>query len=255
MSLTEIFSKNPQIIKPFELFGTDHLLTLAVLAAAVAVMTVLARKYEKIGHGYKWFLLISIPLQEITYKIWDGVYGGLDLEIIFSLHLCSMAIILIVVLLVKYNQNIFEIVYFWGLGGAMQPLLTPDISYTGFPHFRFFQVFFSHGMIIAAVFYFLLVEKRTLRPGSLKRVILITNIYAVIVFIINYIFGTNYLFVNHTPGTASLIDSLGAWPFYLIWLEVLLVVIFSLLYLPVYLRRKTRLRKLSDSGQGKTTGL
>jgi len=177
-------------------------------------------------------------VQEIAYKIWAGLTGGIDLEIVFSLHLCSAAVIILVILLIRFNQNLFEIVYFWGLGGATQALLTPDISVTGFPHFRFFQVFFSHGMIVATVLFFLFAERRKLRTGSLKRVIIITNVYALIIFGINSLFGTNYLFINHTPDTASLLDSLGAWPIYLIWLEVLLLAIFSLLYLPVYLRHK-----------------
>ncbi|MHB1452985.1 MAG: YwaF family protein [Saccharofermentanales bacterium] len=248
MDIEEIFSKSPQIIQPFTLFSRQHLMALLTIATFITVMTLLARKYEKVRKSYKWFLLIAIPVQEIGYKIWAGFIGGIDLEIVFSLHLCSAAVIILVILLIRYQQNLFEIVYFWGLGGATQALLTPDISATGFPHFRFFQVFFSHGMIVATVLFFIFAERRKLRAGSLKRVIIITNLYALAIFAVNSISGTNYLFINHTPETASLLDSLGAWPIYLIWLEVLLLVIFSLLYLPVYIGGRQRRQGAAISG-------
>ncbi len=244
MSISEVFSKNPQIIEPFELFSRQHLAALAVIVVFITAMTILASKYESIRKSYKWFMLIIIPLQEITYKIWDGLIGGTRLSIVFSMHLCSAAIIIIVILLVRFDQTLFEVLYFWGLGGAVQALITPDITYSGFPHFRFFQVFFSHGMIIAAVFYFIFAEGKRLRKGALLRTILITNAYAVIVFIVNYIAGTNYLFINRKPDTASLIDSLGPWPVYLIWLEVIMIAVFSILYLVPFIGRMKRDREV-----------
>lgn len=244
MDLSEFFSKAPKYIEPFELFGPHHLLALSVIAGSIIICTLLARRYVQFRKVYRWFMLIMIPLQEIVYKVWDGLLGETRLSIVFSLHLCSAAIILIVIMLVRYNQTLFEIVYFWGLGGAIQALITPDITYSGFPHFRFFQVFFSHGMIIAAVFYFIFSERKKLRKGALLRVLIITNAYAMIVFVINQIAGTNYLFVNRKPDTASLIDALGPWPVYLIWLEVIMVIVFSLLYLPVFIRQSAEKREV-----------
>jgi len=154
-----------------------------------------------------------------------------------------MSIIFCTIILIKYDQSLFEIIYFWGLGGATQALLTPDISTYGFPHFRFFQVFLSHGLIIATVIYFIFVENKKVRKGSLKRILLTTNIYAAFVFIVNMIFKTNYLFIGHKPETPSLIDILGPWPFYIIWLEMLMLIVFSLLYIPVLYSYKHEAKK------------
>jgi hypothetical integral membrane protein (TIGR02206 family) len=151
--------------------------------------------------------------------------------------------------MVKYNQTIFELLYFWGLGAATQAILTPDLGVYGFPHFRFFQIFFSHGLIVAAVIYFLFVEGKRLRRGSLKRGIIYTNIYAGIVLIVNQIAGTNYMFINRTPDTPSIIDALGPWPFYLIWLELILIAVFSLIYLPVFFRHRRELKVSLQEGE------
>jgi len=53
MNLQEIFSKSPQVIQPFTLFGRQHLLALLTLALFFTAMTLLARKYEKVRKSYK----------------------------------------------------------------------------------------------------------------------------------------------------------------------------------------------------------
>lgn len=246
MTLTEFFSVQPKVIQPFKLFGRSHFAALLCLFLFIFICTVLSRNNDKIRSKYKMFLLIALPTQEIMYKIWAGIINGVDFKVIFSLHICSISIFLLIFTLIKYKQNIFEILYFWGLGGATQALLTPDIYVYGFPHFRFFQVFFSHGMIIATVIYFMFAERKKIRKGALKRVFVFTNLYGLIVFGLNFIFGTNYMFLNHKPETASILDALGPWPLYLIWMEVIMLIIFSLLYLPVYLRRR-KMEKIAIS--------
>lgn len=238
MSFYEFISKNPNVIKPFVLFGTSHIIALMTVVFFIAICTNLSNKYERVQKYYKVFLLTALPVQEIIFRLWDCFYQDHRFESLFSLHLCSIAIFICIIILEKYNQPMFEMLFFWGLGGATQALLTPDISIYGFPHFRFFQVFLSHGLIIATIIYFMFVEGKRVRKGSLKRVLINTNIYALFVFFINSIFNTNYLFINHKPYTPSLIDLLGPWPFYIIWLEFIMILVFSLLYMPVLYAEK-----------------
>jgi hypothetical integral membrane protein (TIGR02206 family) len=71
---------------------------------------------------------------------------------------------------------------------------------------------------------------------SLGRVFLWTNIYMVAVFILNQVIGSNYLFIAHKPETPSLIDLLGPWPWYILALEAIGLVLCLLLYLPYAVR-------------------
>ena len=50
---------------------------------------------------------------------------------------------------------------------------------------------------------------------------------------------TNFGFTARKPVNPSLLDHLGPWPIYLLWMQVLAAVLFSLLALPV-LARKNR---------------
>jgi hypothetical integral membrane protein (TIGR02206 family) len=107
---------------------------------------------------------------------------------------------------------IYEFVYFIGIGGAIQALLTPDAGIYGFPHYRIFQTMISHGLLITSGIYMTVVEG--LRPTwkSFWRVVLGLNIYAAIIFPINKLLGTDFLYINAKPSTASLLDLLPPWP-------------------------------------------
>ncbi|MCD6577526.1 MAG: YwaF family protein [Anaerolineaceae bacterium] len=71
---------------------------------------------------------------------------------------------------------------------------------------------------------------------SMLRVVVITNIYMVVVFGINSIIGSNYLYVNHKPPVPTLLDILPEWPVYLLDMEVIGIAVFLLLYLPFVIK-------------------
>ena len=50
------------------------------------------------------------------------------------------------------SDRVYQIIYFWGMSGVFQGLITPDIT-NDFPHFHFFRFWLGHnGMIIALVY-------------------------------------------------------------------------------------------------------
>ena len=122
--------------------------------------------------------------------------------------------------------------YFMGIGGAIQALATPGLGIYGFPHFAFFQYFLSHGLIITSAIYMTVVEG--LRPTwkSMVRVFVWMNIYVLIVYFINNYLGSNYLMINYKPATPSLLDLLPEWPVYILYMELIGIVIMLLLYIP-----------------------
>ena len=75
------------------------------------------------------------------------------------------------------------------------------------------------------------------------RVAVIANLYMVAIFFLNRWIGSDYLFVNGKPATASILDLLPPWPYYIIYMEILGLVTCLLLYLPFYIRdRRTSLQ-------------
>ncbi len=150
-------------------------------------------------------------------------------------------------MLVTKNYHIYEFMYLMGIGGAIQALATPDLGIFGFPHFRFFQTFISHGLIITSAIYMTVVEGFRPTWKSVWRVTLWMNIYMIPVFFLNQAIGSNYLMINHKPPTASLLDLLPPWPIYILYMEAIGLVTVLLLYSPFAIkdwRAKSRLAQV-----------
>lgn len=228
----------------FELFGGGHLIALAIIAG-INLSFIFWRKTATEAQR-KWFryaLAAILLIDEAAWHAWNAAVGQWTIQTMLPLHLCSVFVFLSAYMLLTKNYRVYEFAYFLGIGGATQALLTPDAGQYGFPHFRAFQVMISHGSIITAAVYMTLLEGFRPTWKSLGKTILWGNAYMLVVGIINALLGSNYLFIARKPDTASLLDVLGPWPWYLLSLQAIGLVIFILLYLPFAIqdwRRKSQ---------------
>lgn len=222
---------------PFELFGTAHLIGLGVVVLINLLIYLFRSTFsEKARRFIRYGLASLLIIDEIGYHLWSYTGGIWSVQEALPFHLCSVFIYLSAWMLVTRSWRIYEFAYFLGIGGAAQALLTPDAGIYGFPHFRFFQVIISHGLIVTAALYMTFVEGYRPYLSSLKRVFIGANIYMILVAGVNFLLGSNYLFIARKPDTPSLIDLLGPWPWYIISIEIIGVILCLLLYLPFALR-------------------
>jgi hypothetical integral membrane protein (TIGR02206 family) len=214
-------------------FGKAHILTLLVILL-VNVLLIWFGKHasDKTINIIAYAMAGILWVNELSFHLWKARIGEWTIQEMLPLHLCSLLVWTGGLMLVTKNYSIYEFCYFLGIAGAFQALLTPDLDKYGFPHFRFFQTYISHGLIITAAIYMTVVVGFRPTWMSLLRVALWGNIYMAIVFVINKLIGSNYLFVAHKPPTASLLDKLPAWPWYIAWMEVIGLVMCLLLYMP-----------------------
>lgn len=232
MNMSQFFSYNFQGPK-FEIFSPHHVFGL--LGVALVIVAVVAfdlhtrRKYQR---AISLTMAVILLLQEVSLNIIRMVWGVWHVNASLPLHLCGAAVILSALVLITKNYRIYEMVYFWGLAGAVQALLQPDIAPFGFPHYRFFQFFCSHGLILTTAIYTTICYGYRPTKRSLLRAIIYTNIFALLVGIFNLITGGNYMFLCHKPETASIMDALGPWPFYIIPLEIIGLLSFLFYYAP-----------------------
>jgi len=222
----------------FELFGTQHLTALAIITvfcfSCLYFRTIWGEKERKI---VRWVFAIAIVLNESSLHIWSLYWGIWDVQTMLPLHMCAVLIWSSAYMLITKNYTIYEMVYFIGLGGAMQAVLTPaDAAAYNFPHFRIMQTFIAHGLLINIAIYMTVVEGFRPTLQSFKRVFIWTNIYMVIIFFLNLAIGSNYLFIAYKPEFPTLLDMLAPWPWYIIELEVIGFVIFFILYIPFLVR-------------------
>ncbi len=218
---------------PFELFSTQHN-TVLLLVAVISAALYFSRRYlkkEKVNRILRNTFAFFILLQALSFQLWNITMREWSVLTSLPLHLCDVSVILSAFMLLKKNYGAFELTYIWGLGGALQALLTPNLWYP-YPHFIFFLLFLSHGSIIIACLFMIFVEGFRPCSNTIKKVFIITNIYASIIALFNYITGSNYLFLCQKPGLPSLIDYLGPWPWYILSLEFVLIFMSCLYCLP-----------------------
>lgn len=217
----------------FVLFGAAHLTGLALIAAiCLAIVRVRRHFRPPIRRPIRWGMLALIYLCEGSWQIWMLATDQWTIQGMLPLWLCSLTSWSMPLLLVKRSYRYFEWVYFMGIIGAFMALLTPDLTIYGFPHFRFLEFITLHGAIIIAVVYMTAVEGFRPTWKSLPRVFIITNLYWLFCAWVNNQIGSNYLYTRGKLPTPSLLDVLGPYPWYLLSMEALGIVLCILLYLP-----------------------
>lgn len=221
---------------PFEFLGIAHLGALGFLV----LLNLYLIRFRDAGNGTKaalrWILALILWGNEIAWHYWHFVNGTWTIQEMLPLHLCSILVWLGAWMLVTKSYKIYEFMYFMGIAGAIQALVTPDLGIYGFPHFRFFQTFLSHGLIVTSAIYMTVVEGFRPTWKSMVRVFVWMNIYALIVYFINDYIGSNYLMINHKPELPSLLDLLPPWPVYILYMELIGVASMLLLYLPFVIK-------------------
>jgi hypothetical integral membrane protein (TIGR02206 family) len=232
----------------FTLFGPAHLTVLFLTFALPAFLAWLVRRPggERWARPIAWTFAAVLLLNQVGLLIW-AAGGDVKLKEHLPLHLFDWATFTCAAALVWRHRLSYELTYFWGLAGTLQAVLTPDLEVT-FPHPGFIAFQIAHAGLIAAVLFLTL--GLGLRPDlrSLGRAFLWLQAYLVVTAGLNLLLDTNYGYLRHGPARPSLIDYLGPWPIYLVSLEIVALLLFSLCYLPFAVADRLR-RPASPAGR------
>lgn len=172
-------------------------------------------------------LLLAVFVAAWVQKYLDGEF---DAAHALPMHLCDWTLFAVVGALLWRGQTCFELGYFWGLCGTLQALFTPAIA-NDLPLLRKVVFFVDHAGIVAGVLFLLLVPR--LRPRSLWRVLICSEIYLAAALAVNALTGANYGFLAHRPAQASLLDlfSTTHW-LYVLQINLVAILFFTAAYLP-----------------------
>ena len=218
-------------------FAAEHL----AAVAATAVVATLSIREARARPGV-WIVLFSRTLAVLMLGAYLAenvailVRGTWSLERSLPLQLTDVVTIIAALALWSPRPLLFELAYFWALTASLQAVLTPDLN-SEFPSLFFFTYFATHcGAVVAAVF---LAWGRGLVPrrGAVRRVFVATTAFAVVAGLGDLLTGGNYMFLREKPETASLLDLMGPWPWYILSGAMLAIAMFAVLDLPFRGRR------------------
>jgi len=237
----------------FRMFSVSHVAALVVLLCLVLCVLWVGTS-KRISANMKAILpIIMFTLMlanEVIYHIYWQVVGAWSVSTALMIQMCGLSILLLPWVFIikpgKVGKLLFEILYFWGIGGAMQALLTPDIGFLGFPSYKYFSFFISHGLIILLTVYASVTLPYKINLKSLVRTMVISNVVIICMYGINHLLVFlppyeigNYFVLNYPPVTGSLVDLFvelfGPSPRYFIGFELMALVVFGILVLPWYL--------------------
>jgi hypothetical integral membrane protein (TIGR02206 family) len=212
----------------FRLFGPAHLAIIAAVPAAGAGLAWLCRREPR---AMRFAAAAALALNEAVWWTWRFSAEGNRFPEGMPLQLCDFTIWLTIATLFTLNRWAYELAYFAGIPGAGMAVLTPELwaPLGSYPSVYFFA---AHGGVVAAVLMITWGGVLKPGPGSLWRAVIGLNAYAVAVGVFNAVFKTNYMYLCRKPSSASLLDALGPWPWYILAGEAVALALFAVMYLP-----------------------
>ena len=160
------------------------------------------------------------------------IIGKWELSKELPVHLCSISglICCIIMFLPKsQRQFLFEFLFYCGIIGGVQAILTPLIDDYGGYNFFYIQFFFKHAMIIAFPIYLRNNLEMKLTKYSWLKTFFTLNILMIILIQINNLLGSNYMYVNVPPAVDNPMV-IGEWPTYLYWWEVFVLILILIVF-------------------------
>ncbi len=224
---------------PFELFGTVHLITIAV----VIITSIFLPKFYKNKSDHQISMMKKIIAGVIAAHVIISPYKDLyllanpyDWRETIPLHMCDLSEIFLIWFLLGGPRILYICAFFWGLGGATMAILTPDISHHDLDYI-FFMV--GHGMIIVGIMYATVTLGNRPYAKDIATVALITALVLLpIVYVINLLLGepANFWYLMSKPAGASLMDVFPEPPYHLLVTTPIAIALFYLIYLPYFIK-------------------
>ncbi|THF80732.1 YwaF family protein [Cohnella fermenti] len=214
----------------FQAYHAAHWAALAAAVVAIAAIVAFRAWLRKprAGRALKRGIVLTLVGSELALQVSYGLSGGWGIGAL-PFQLCSLMLWFSVALLLTGSRRLYEATFFLGILGALQALLTPDLRQS-FPDFRYFHFFAAHIAIVAASVYMTAVERYRPTIGAALRAVLWLNLLAIPAAIANALAGTNFMFLARKPAGGSLLDLLGPWPWYIVQLELVAVLMCLALY-------------------------
>lgn len=222
----------------FRTFGPDHQAVLGSLAAAAAALILAARPLRRLQDDRLMRLALAAAL--IANELSGWAHALSRGRFTLPLHLCDLAVFLTAWALLGRSRLVGELAVCWGLGGSLQAVLTPDLR-DGFPSFSWWQFFASHVGLVLSALVLLIIGRVRLSAASVWRVWAITTGYVAVIGLVNWRLGANFGYLARKPSQPSILDHLGPWPLYILWMELIgLALFFACLAASRLIERRVR---------------
>tara|TARA_Y100000590_G_scaffold402543_1_gene488380 strand:- start:1076 stop:1786 length:711 start_codon:yes stop_codon:yes gene_type:complete len=228
--------------QPFIILGTSHLVTLIIiLCLAIFFPRTYRNKPASQKENIAKILGASIILLELIKPfIWSSMdYPWIRL---LPIHMCSLSGFFIGVFLLTKRRLFFEVAFFWGIGGGINALITPDVTLT-FPDPKYILFFLGHGLLIVNIGYACIALNNRPTFESVKNGIYVTLAILPVIYLLNILLGppANYWYLGAKPTEGqSVMDFFPDPPLHIPFLIIIGAFLFLLIYSPYWIYDKLK---------------
>ncbi len=203
----------------FQSFTGQHFGLMAFFVLVFVLLVVHGRRHgddERFRRGFAIVMLVvCIPLQTLQL-LPDDFNLGTSLP----LQYCDLAWITAVYALWTRSWWAVALIFYWGLTLTTQAIVTPSLGQE-FPEPRFFMYWGMHFLTVWAAGWLAASGNRPTWRGY-RVAVVVTAAWAAVVIAFNEATGTNYGYLNRKPSSASILDLMPEWPYY-VMIEIALV--------------------------------
>jgi len=215
----------------FHLFSPLHLALLAAIPATAAVLAFATLRYPTSALSIRITLAAFLTADGLVWYCYRYCVQGVRFPEIIPLELCDVSFWLTAAALLTLEERTFDLAYYWGLAGSGMAVLTPYLR-APLHTYQSFQYFTGHSLLIAGVLYLVWSRQARPRAHSWWFALWVMNAYGVLVAMVDYWAGTNFMYLRQKPASASLFDILGPWPWYILGADLVALALFRVMQLP-----------------------
>lgn len=218
--------------REFSAYGVSHWLVLMVFAVGAAMVVHAGRTHhsEAQARRFSRAFAVMILLLSLASQFYSLVPPSIERSV--PLHLSDLVPLVAAYALFFHHQWAYALTYYWGLVLSSQALASPALTGPDFPHLNFLSFWGSHILVVWAAIYLTWGLGMRTEWHSYRITVAITAAWAAVTMTFNTMADTNYGFLNHKPKTASVLDLLGPWPWYLLPVTALLLAVWALMTWP-----------------------
>lgn len=220
------YSSNP------ELWLSSVSITLACIAIIIIIGYYLSGKHREI---FTKFLGVLFFVRFIFLHGYMVGLGHWDILNSLPLHLCGVSSLVIIFIMFKYNQSMYEYLVLLGIPSAIHSILTPQFI-NGWDGYYFPEFYLSHGAILLAPLYLSINYGYKLRISSwmtaFRNGLILTLFIGLINLTIAYFYGMmpNYLYLCQAPIAENPLLFTTQWPYYFFVLVTFMFIHIIIIY-------------------------
>lgn len=208
----------------FAAYDTEHFLLLTgFVLFGFLFFRVLSSRPEPVQRNILLGIAVILSITQLL-KVPMNIYLGIfDVQNDIPLHLCNFLPFVLIWVYAVRSRKVWGIIFFWVILGVSQANLTPSVEFSLF-HYDAIRYWMVHMGLVLLALYPAVIWKWDLKRKDILRTVIWLNVVAGLIFGINLLLDSNYMYVMAKPPGTNFYSLLPPWPAYILVLEVILMI-------------------------------